>query len=62
MITLRQEFKHLPIKFVQEISNPTNSPAEKKYHQKSVLAAGLKQQNRPQTKYLEQKQKLRNSD
>ena len=52
MITLRQEFKHLPIKFVQEISNSTKSPAEKKYHQKPVLAAGLKQQNRPQIKYL----------
>ena len=55
MITLRKQFKHLPIKFVQEISNPTNSPAEKKYHQKPVLAAGLKQQNRPQIKHLEQK-------
>ena len=54
MITLREQFKHLPIKFVQEISNPTKSPAEKKYHQKPVLAAGLKQQNRPQIKYLEQ--------
>ena len=52
MITLRQQFKHLPIKFVQEISNPSKSPAEKKYHKKPVLAAGLKQ-NRPQIKYLE---------
>ena len=43
MITLRQQFKHLPVKFVQEISNPTESPTEKKYHQKPVLAAGLKQ-------------------
>lgn len=55
MITLREQFKHLPIKFVQEISNPTKSPAEKKYHQKPVLAAGLKQQNRPQIQYLGQK-------
>ena len=55
MITFRQQFKHLPIKFVQEISNSPKSPAEKNYHQKPVLAAGLKQQNRPQTKYLEQK-------
>ena len=47
--------KHLPIKFVQEISNATKSPAEKKYHQKPVLAAGLKQQKRPQIKYVEQK-------
>lgn len=56
MITLRKQFKHLPIKVVQEISNPTKSPAEKKYHQKPVLAAGLKQQNRPQIKYVKQKQ------
>ena len=53
MITLRQQFKHLPVKFVQEISNPTESPTEKKYHQKPVLAAGLKQKNRRQIKYLE---------
>lgn len=54
MTTFRKQFKHLPIKFVQEISNATNSQAEKKYHQKPVLPAGLKQQNRPQIKYLEQ--------
>ena len=54
MITLRQQFKHLPVKFVQEISNPTESPTEKKYHQKPVLAAGLKQKkNGRQIKYLE---------